>query len=157
MERSWTEKQKQILKLKIQDSMLKKQRANDFIDVILKKCKEHGGPVTSISELNQLCLKYNDNDIKKYLRQEIQYQKAAHRRDSQERPGLYKINNLTSEELTEQIALLLATDSGEARIRKLVLPSGMKDLRKGILKISFCSQTVLAAKHLPKSSEITSC
>ena len=63
MERSWTEKQKQILKLKIQDSMLKKRQANDFIDVILKKCKEHGGPVTSISELNQLCLKYNDNDI----------------------------------------------------------------------------------------------
>lgn len=116
MERSWTEKQKQALKLKIQDSMLKKQRANDFIDVILKKCKEHGGPVTSISELNQLCLKYNDNDIKKYLRQEIQYQNAAHRRDSQERPGLYKINNLTSEELTEQMALLLATDEQDSGI-----------------------------------------
>ena len=116
MERSWTDKQKRILKLKIQDSILKKQRANDFVDVILKKCKEHSGRITSISELNQLCSKYNDTDIKKFLRQEIQYQKATHRRDSQERPGLYKSNNLTNEELTEQMALLLATDEQDSGI-----------------------------------------
>ena len=44
--------------------------------------------------------------------------------------------------------------SGEARIRKLVLPSGMKDLRKGISKISFCSQTVLGANICLKAQKL---
>ena len=51
-----------------------------------------------------------------FLRQEIQYQKATHRRDSQERPGPNTINNLTSEDLTEQMALLLATDEQDSGI-----------------------------------------
>ena len=53
----------------------------------------------------------NDSpDLKKYLRQELQYQKATHSRDSQERPELYKINALSVEQMHEKLAILLSSD-----------------------------------------------
>ena len=54
----------------------KKMRANDFIDQLLVKCKEHGGPVTSASEVKAL-VSEKAPELKTFLRQEIQYQRAG--------------------------------------------------------------------------------
>ena len=54
--------------------------------------------------------KFSDRDTKKFLRQEIQFQKAMHSRDNQERPSLYKINNLSIDQLTENLSVLLSKD-----------------------------------------------
>ena len=61
-----------------------------------------------------MCAKY-DADLKNFLRQELQYHKATHCRDSQEHPFLSRINNLTVVELTE-LTLLLATDEQDRNI-----------------------------------------
>ena len=76
----------------------------------MKRCKEHCGPVTDVKELYQILSKFSDRDTKKFPRQEIQFQKAMHSRDSQERPSLYKINNLSIDQLTENLSVLLSKD-----------------------------------------------
>jgi len=43
-------------------------KASEFVDVILKKCKEHGGPVTDLKELHQMTSKFNEHETKKFLR-----------------------------------------------------------------------------------------
>lgn len=40
-----------------------------------KKCKDHGGPVTDLKELNQLVKNASENKLKKLLQQEIASQK----------------------------------------------------------------------------------
>jgi len=81
MEQEWNADQKALQKARLQDSLAKGQRASEFVDVILKKCKEYGGPVTNIKELNQMISKFDNRGTKKLLRQEIQFQKAMHSRD----------------------------------------------------------------------------
>ena len=76
MERDWTHEQKALLKEKLKESISKNNRDN-FVDAILNKCKEHGGPITSLEDLNKLCEKHDAGSLKKMLRQEIQYQKAT--------------------------------------------------------------------------------
>ena len=51
METEWTIQQKAIYNQRIQDSLTKSKRVNEFVDFILKKCKEHGGPITIVVEL----------------------------------------------------------------------------------------------------------
>jgi hypothetical protein len=57
----------------------------------------HGGPITSVNELERFVKSHKDNEAKKFLRQEIQFQKTMHTRDIQERADLYKINCLSVE------------------------------------------------------------
>ena len=108
---SWTLKQKELAKKKIEESIKKAQRANEQVDILLKKCKDHNGPITSISELNVFLKTVKTKDIKKFLRQEIQFQKITHKRDSNERPELYKVNGLTIELFAENLASILAPDT----------------------------------------------
>ena len=46
-------RQKAAQKKKIQDSLAKSKGANKFVDIILKKCKDHAGPLTSVKDLDQ--------------------------------------------------------------------------------------------------------
>ena len=75
-------------KTRLQNSLANHQKASEFVDIILKRYKEHGGSVTDVKELYQMLSNFSDHDTKKFLRQEIQFQKAMHSRDSQERPSL---------------------------------------------------------------------
>jgi len=94
-------------------SKIHRPKVRDIADVILKKCKEHGGPVTDIRELNRMTSKFNEHETKKFLRQEIQFQKAMHSQGSQEHPDLYKINNLFVDQLTENLAALVSDNVGD--------------------------------------------
>ena len=57
MEKDWTNKQKDLFGQRLEESLKKKQRSNDFIDIVLKKCKENNGSVTSVEYLKILSLK----------------------------------------------------------------------------------------------------
>lgn len=111
LEISWSLKQKEQAKTKIAESMAKAKRANEQVDILLKKCKDHNGPITSIKELNVFLKSVKTKDMKKFLRQEIQFQKITHKRDSIERPELYKVNGLTIEIFSENLAAILAPDT----------------------------------------------
>ena len=65
MEKDWTNKQKDLFGQRLEESLKKKQRSNDFIDIVLKKCKEHNGSVTSLEELKILSGRNNSPDLKR--------------------------------------------------------------------------------------------
>ena len=48
--------------------------------------------------------------LKSALRTEIQYQKYIHAKDAQERPDLYKVNNLDEDQLKLNLTALLVQD-----------------------------------------------
>ena len=52
MEVTWTENQKKHWKEKILKNLKNRQHMNDLIDILLKKCKEHGVTVTDMTDLN---------------------------------------------------------------------------------------------------------
>ena len=58
----------------------------------MRKCKEHGGPIITIKDLNDLLSVTEEKDIKTYLRQEISFQKLMHPLDARDRSHLYKMN-----------------------------------------------------------------
>ena len=87
MEVTWTENQKKQWKEKISKNLKNKQRINDLIDVLPKKYKEHGGPVTDTTDLNKLMKQSPKKDLKRFLRQEISLQKLLHPNDAKERPA----------------------------------------------------------------------
>ena len=55
-----------------QKALQKAPKASEFVDVILKKCKEHGGPVTETKKLNQMTSKFNECETRHFHRQENQ-------------------------------------------------------------------------------------
>ena len=50
MEHDWTKAQKEKRNEKLKEAMSKKKRANEFVDKILSKCKQHDGPITSVKD-----------------------------------------------------------------------------------------------------------
>ena len=52
MEAEWTLEQRELSKNRVAESMGKSKRANELVDWLLKKYKEHGGPITTLNELN---------------------------------------------------------------------------------------------------------
>ena len=106
MEKEWTKQQKERLKQKIKDAVAKRARKSQYKEILLKKCKLHGGPVTSAEEVRNLVIRIDDNDLKSCLRAEIGFQKALHPFDAQERSHLYKMNYLSVDELVENLVIL---------------------------------------------------
>ena len=54
MESVWNKQQQDLQMEHLNMSAKKKQRSNDFIDVVLSKCKLHGGPVTNAQEVKDI-------------------------------------------------------------------------------------------------------
>ena len=108
MELKWTDDQKKLWKEKIQKSMNNNIRLAQHKDLLLKRCKQHGGPITSADELKMLYDRSKDEKIlRSYLRAEVGFQKALHPFDARERSHLYKMNYLSVEQLTENLTILL--------------------------------------------------
>ena len=60
MELIWTDKQKQCWKTKVQDSLRKNTRNTRYKELLLQRCKRHGGPLTSVEELGDLVNNQSD-------------------------------------------------------------------------------------------------
>ena len=69
MEMVWSDQQKQKQKDRLLEKLAKK-KTNELVDAVLKSCKKHNGPVTSVDELKELVQK-NDPKLKSFLRLEI--------------------------------------------------------------------------------------
>ena len=111
MEIKWTESQRMKWKQKITENLYKKRRRSDYADKILKKCKEHNGPITNICELNVLMKNTpKENELKKFLRQEVLFIKYKHPSDAWERAHLYKVNELSVKHFVENLSILLESD-----------------------------------------------
>ena len=111
MEMLWTGKQKEAMKKKMIDRIQKTQKEGQFLNNLVHKCKEHGGPFTQIEDLKEL--PKESTKLKKILRTELQYQRIAHPKDSQDNPSLYKVNSLEIDVMISNLALILgAVDTG---------------------------------------------
>ena len=124
MEVTWTENQKKHWKEKILKNLKNRQHMNDLIDILLKKCKEHGGPVTDMTDLNK-CMKESPKKyLKRFLQQEISLQKLLHQNDVKERPLLYKIIFLTPEQMIDNLTILLTVpEENENQAKDIIFPS----------------------------------
>ena len=94
-------------------------RTADFVDQLLKKCKQCKGPLTSVSEIKVL-IDAKSPDLKTFLRQEIQYQHITHHRDAEVRKELCKVNNVSLEDMIENLTVML---SDEQNNEGVVFPS----------------------------------
>ena len=97
--------------------MKKMLRSGEYSDVLLKKCKEHGGPLSSLIKLTNLVKNTKDKSTLKTFLRQVGFQKMLHPLDAKERSFLYKMNFLSVEQLAENISILLddcvATNEGE--------------------------------------------
>jgi len=75
---------------------------------LLIKCKQHGGPITSLEELKRI------ENNKPFLRLELQFQRLTHAIDTSYRPELYKVNRLTAEQMSANLKILINPDNHEA-------------------------------------------
>ena len=110
MEVGWTKKQKQSCKERVKAAVVRSKRLGEFLGMVLRKCKIHGGPLTSVEELENFVREKNTERAKKCLRLEIQFQRMTHQGDSQERPDLYKVNGIDAVEMIANLAVLLSSD-----------------------------------------------
>lgn len=112
MEMNWSAEQRSKYKNKLKLLCTNNEKRKQFVDILLQKCKEHNGPLTNENELNDLVKSFNNIKLlKSALRIELQYQKAIHVRDAQERPELYKVNSLTEDEMKINLMILFSGDS----------------------------------------------
>ena len=51
--------------------------------------------------------------MKTFLRQEIQYQHFTHHRDAEVRKGLYKVNNVSLEDMIENLIVMLSDEQND--------------------------------------------
>ena len=107
MEIKWTEDQKKKCKDKIVKIFQKGNEANAYADTILKRCKDHNGPITSLKELAQFVKETPANDLRKFIRQEVIFQRILHEKDGAEHPDLYKVQNYTADQMIENLTILL--------------------------------------------------
>lgn len=125
METKWTKEQRKMYKDKIAASLNVGLR-DQTINMLLNKCKKHGGPVTNEIELRNLINNIKDEEhmvntvkdkklLKSTLRTEMQYQKAVHVKDAQERPELYKVNCLTEDQLHANLLVLLTQEEEDGQ------------------------------------------
>ena len=49
-------------------------------------------------------------DLKTFLRQEIQYQRVTHHRDAKVRKDLYKVNNVSLEDMIKNLTVMLSDE-----------------------------------------------
>ena len=85
MEDTWTEDQKKAQKDRLKAAMEKGRREGEFHGIVLRKCKLHDGPLTSVNELQTFLKTQKENKgKKKLLRLEIQYQRLSYQRECQD-------------------------------------------------------------------------
>ena len=66
MEVEQTLEQRKLSKKRVGKSTEKSKQATKLIDLLLKKCKEHGGPITTLKELNLFLKSTHKKDKKKF-------------------------------------------------------------------------------------------
>ena len=72
----------------------------------MKSCKQHGGSITTLKELQNFLKKALEKDLKRHLWNEIIFQLLV-RQDEKERSHLYKATEIVADQLVENLTILL--------------------------------------------------
>ena len=64
-------RQKEINKKRVAEPFEKCKRSAEAVNTILRKCKEHNGPLTSVEEFQTFVSSSNPKEIKRLLRVEM--------------------------------------------------------------------------------------
>ena len=107
-EKKWVQSQQLLTEQKLKENAAKASHRVEYVHVLLAKCKKHGGPFVSVQELeSHLKELRNEADVKKMLREEISYRRHISTRDFQERPQLYRVNQISVIEMKVNLGVLL--------------------------------------------------
>ena len=79
--------------------------------------------------------------MKTFLRQEIQYQRVTHHRDAEVRKDLYKVNNVSLEDMIENLTVMLSDEQND---KDVVFPSEeeVMNILKGNLSLPVTERKV---------------
>ena len=103
--------------------MTKKERSNAYEDVILKRYQQHGGPIVTLMELQNLVKETHKKNLKRHLQNEIILQCLMHTVDAKEKSHLYKVNEIVADQLLENLTILLESPDENEREEQIEFPS----------------------------------
>ena len=107
-EKAWAESQNILTEVKLKNDVKKAAKQIEYVHLLLAKCKKHGGPFISINEVEtNLKVVGSDTEKKRILRAEILYRRHTSTKDFQNRPHLYKVNQLSLIEMKINIATII--------------------------------------------------
>lgn len=108
-EKQWFESQEEITRQKLAEKKTKALRKVDRANEILKTCKSHGGPFTSVKELDMgLKSITEEKDKKKTLWNEILLRKELNPKDCKEFPHLYLVKSMSVAQMKINLGILLS-------------------------------------------------
>ena len=111
-ELKWVEQQKIVTKERLQQLCNAALKAEEYVHVLLRKCKAWKGPFTTVEELEACVAKTTDDEkLKTILRTEVSYRRHTSPRDYQARTNLYRLNQITTAELKVNLTLILTSDT----------------------------------------------
>ena len=80
----------------------------------MNRCKDHGGPLGKVNDLKTLVKKTKDKqDLHRHLRNEIIFRRQIQPNDHRQRPHLYKVNKMSTDDLLQNLTLLLSDYDAE--------------------------------------------
>ena len=88
----------------------------------MKSCKQHGGSIATLKELQNFLKKTLEKDLKLHLWNEIVFQFLV-RPDEKERIRLYKVTEIVADQLVENLAILLDSPDENEREQRIEFSS----------------------------------
>ena len=117
-EDEWTQEQKRLLKLKIEEKIETAKKQSQYVNKLLAQCKSWGGPVVSIPELEAVMKRHHDK-VETVVKTELTYYKHTHRAEVIASPSLFKLIRVSHEERLSSLMVLLSQQALEvSRIPK---------------------------------------
>ena len=114
-EKIWVKSRNLLHEKKLKKDTEKATHQFEYENSLLTRCKKHGGPFASTEKVEQ-CL-HNIIDViekKRILRVEILYSRHSCSSDAQQRPHLYKVNQISLTKMKVNIATLLTNNFAES-------------------------------------------
>ena len=115
-EKEWLASQKELIVKKLQDRREKAKHGENQINVLIAKCKNHGGPFSTVKDLEEAMKRISEEgEVKRVLRTELLLRKHTSSRDFKQNPELYKVNKMEVKDMKFNLALLLSGEDGDGR------------------------------------------
>ena len=120
-EKKWNEEQKVKLKARIEEKLRKASKQKAYTWKLLRDCKSWNGPAITGEELQNI-LNGKDNQ-QEVLRTEMSYYVHTHKANKIVNKDLYRINNISYEEMLANLMILLDDEKYESTATIANLPS----------------------------------
>ena len=104
-ENIWNEEQEEKMRERLDLKLTKAKKAKDYTKRLLQDCKSWNGLCTTVDELHEV-LRGKDNQLM-ILKTEMAYYAHTHKAEKIARKDLFKINNISFEEMLENFSILL--------------------------------------------------